>query len=44
MPFDPNIPATNAEATSAMFRAQFNGGFAGGTALIGIEFHGVEVT
>ncbi|MCX6856544.1 MAG: hypothetical protein NTV80_16755 [Verrucomicrobia bacterium] len=25
MSFDPNIPATNAEATSAMFRAQFNG-------------------
>jgi hypothetical protein len=25
MPFDPNIPATNAEATSAMFRGQFNG-------------------
>ena len=25
MPFDPNIPATNAEATSAMFRSQFNG-------------------
>jgi len=23
--FDPNIPATNAEATSAMFRGQFNG-------------------
>jgi hypothetical protein len=25
MSYDPNIPATNAEATSAMFRAQFNG-------------------
>jgi len=25
MPYDPNIPATNAEATSAMFRGQFNG-------------------
>lgn len=25
MSFDPNIPATHAEATSAMFRAQFNG-------------------
>jgi hypothetical protein len=25
MPYDPNIPATNAEATSAMFRSQFNG-------------------
>ena len=25
MPFDPNIPATNAEATSEMFRGQFNG-------------------
>ena len=23
--FDPNIPATSAEATSAMFRGQFNG-------------------
>jgi len=23
--FDPNVPATNAEATSAMFRGQFNG-------------------
>jgi hypothetical protein len=25
MPYDPNIPATNAEATSTMFRGQFNG-------------------
>jgi hypothetical protein len=25
MPFDPAIPAPNAEATSAMFRGQFNG-------------------
>jgi hypothetical protein len=25
MPFDPTIPAQNAEATSAMFRGQFNG-------------------
>ena len=25
MPYDPNIPATNAEATSAMFRGQFQG-------------------
>lgn len=25
MPFDPNIPAHNAELTSAMFRGQFNG-------------------
>jgi len=25
MPYDTNIPATNAEATSAMFRGQFNG-------------------
>ncbi|MCX6856539.1 MAG: hypothetical protein NTV80_16730 [Verrucomicrobia bacterium] len=25
MSFDPNIPATNADATSAMFRSQFNG-------------------
>ena len=25
MPFDPSIPAPNAEATSAMFRGQFNG-------------------
>jgi hypothetical protein len=25
MPFDPTIPAPNAEATSAMFRGQFNG-------------------
>ena len=25
MPFDPSIPAQNAEATSAMFRGQFNG-------------------
>jgi hypothetical protein len=25
MPFDPNVPAFNAELTSAMFRGQFNG-------------------
>jgi hypothetical protein len=25
MPFDPNIPAANAELTSAMFRGQFTG-------------------
>lgn len=25
MPFDPTVPALNVEATSAMFRGQFNG-------------------
>ena len=25
MPYDPDVPATNAEATSAMFRGQFQG-------------------